>query len=119
MDMTAPELVELLEEWRAFTAKEGEAIRALDWLKVEECQSAKERLMNEIAAREQRENDSGDRGQWAKDLMELERQNERELAEVRATLESERARIDRAGRAARQLSQAYRSQSRANWQSYS
>ena len=109
------QLSELLDDWRGLTAAESQAIRTLDWPRLEECQEAKKRLMSQIEGLE----NIPELLPRVKELLALERHNECDLQAMRANLEAERAGVDRASRAMRQVSKAYGGRSSANWQSYS
>ena len=110
-------ILELLEDWHSLTTTESEAIAALDWPKLDRCHTEKQRLMNELSR--DAEVTSGSIQERVNEIIALERQNERDLAAARTTLEWERSVIDRTTRTVRQLSHAYGNQSGPNWHSYS
>ena len=124
-------LLVLYEEWRRQTECEGEAIRARDWPRVDQCQQAKLQLQPLIqnwtsAARREEEERSGQSDALQKELRGLLQQlaqaevrNQKWLAQQRSDLQAGRAELHQNVRNLRRVRQSYVPVHRSVWQSYS
>ena len=111
------EVMELFKEWRGLTIAEAEAIQEKDWHRLEDCQNAKARLTLEIGRHGQQDDPA--LRTIIHELIAMESENQRALAAARLALEAEHALLEQTGRTVRQVSRAYREDSRPTWQSYS
>ena len=120
------ELAALYQQWRRLTESEGQAMRAVAWPQVEQCQAAKLALQPRISEvssgldpilHEQRFRPV------VEELMQLERRNRELLQTQRQIAQMQKDELDHAGRNLRQLHQSYvpadAPHRRAQWQSWS
>ena len=125
------QLRSLYEQWRLLTEQEGTAIRAADWTRVGECQSEKNRLQSRIQkVDDELEQELRTRGGSRKalenefravvqELIQRERENDRELAAQRGIAEESRQELHQASRQLRQVHRAYAPGQPPLWHSYS
>lgn len=118
------QLLDLFRLWREFSEAEGVAIRVGDWARVESCQNAKLKLQEQMteASAELKPVvfvEDVQLRRSVEELIALERENDRALAEQRAALETRGAELAQTTRNVRLLQQSYRSPRAAAWHSYS
>jgi hypothetical protein len=119
------ELLQLYDHWRALTERERKAIQAADWLQLAEVQSRKQQLQEDIRQAaaaashgpvqdmEYRHPEIGEQLMW------LEQQNARTLAEKLQELRQQQQALDQTSRTLHQLHRAYAQGRESAWQSYS
>ena len=124
------DLLELYQEWRAWTEAEGEAIRAAAWPQVAKCQGAKKDLQRRIlttteqAQVEAQVSDGERRGidpqvrRIVDELILLELRNSELVDEQRHRAEERLRDLDQRERNLRQLQRAYAPSRAGLWQSY-
>lgn len=124
------DLFKTYDEWRDWTALEGDAIRSSDWPKVNSCQRAKLELQGRIiryteAARAEVSRSGVSWSEIEKrlrsevaSLIDLENKNGETLAQVRCRAMAEEAELDRSSRQLRQV-RSYAPVARSAWSSYS
>ena len=127
-------LLNLYQDWRAWTEAEREAIQSNDWRRVQVCQGAKSELQPRIlrqteAAQHECSRAGGDRAILDKkvrslinELIYLETRNGEFIAEQRALAETEFDGLERSGRNLQKIQQRYVPEApRAPlaWESYS
>lgn len=121
-----PRILKLYDEWRSLSHAEGNAIRENAWVQVEKCQSAKYALQPLIqnAQQEWRE-ERGPEGPTEAEvrsiiaeLIHLEHENDKTLAEVREAAIQERDALTQSTRNIAQIRQSYSIRSDVGWSSY-
>ena len=125
------ELLEVYENWRKWSEREGDAILAGDWPAVGECQEAKRGLQPQIHhLTGQAQAEWGRQGfDWAEVqrdvrrvvgvLMGLETRNSEILADKRRTAEVTMAGLDGTHRKLRRIQLSYATPQPAAWHTYS
>ena len=120
------QLLQLYDHWRTLTERERDAIQASDWPRLAEVQAKKQQLQEDIMQAgaaagnrsgfpglEQRHPALGDQ------LILLELENARALAEKRRELKQQQQALDQTSRNLHQLHRAYAQGREPAWQSYS
>lgn len=125
------ELLELLEEWRALTHSESEAITGSDWELLQKIQTKKGFLQEQIASSErklfQRDSRSEQRNSTEKarlkevtaQLLKMEEENRRSLASLMEQADQQLKASDKTVRSLRGVQSAYGTQHPSFWQAYS
>jgi hypothetical protein len=120
--MNPPEpLPELLEEWRSLTLAEGAALRARDWSRANECQSAKQELQPQLARALAGVEPTGleSARPMITEIIALATANNEWLTGQKAVLKAHQLQLDENSRNLRRVRQSYSAPSPARWQSYS
>jgi hypothetical protein len=124
-------LLGLYEEWRVQTESEGEAIRAKDWSRVNQCQQAKLQLQPLIqdwtgAARREQQEQGRDTDALQRELRGLLQQlaqaevrNQKWLAQHQTALETRRVELQQTARNLGRVRRSYGLLNQSVWQSYS
>jgi hypothetical protein len=124
-------LIKMYQEWQDWTEAEGEAIRAEEWAKVQDCQHAKSELqpliMKATSGLKEEYSSLPNRLREVEDelrvligqLIQLEQRNSEWLTSQRKAAEIRNAELNRSVRHLRQIHQAYATADRAFWHSYS
>jgi hypothetical protein len=119
------DLLTACEEWRALSESEGAALRAADWPRVAECQTAKRALQPRINSLADRIQAGPDRPieprlrRLVDELIALETRNHEILASQRVAAEREQGALDRARRNLQRVHGSYAGARRPAWESYS
>ena len=128
---TQQQLMKLYERWGCLTIDEGEAIRAADWAKVAQQQAEKWMIRNQIHASSSQLEAEIQAGRVdpksihkqihyiVDELIGLEMENERALAEQRQLAQQEQWELQRSTQNLRRLQKAYAPAPGPAWDSYS
>ena len=117
-------LIDLLRRWEELTDAETGAITAEAWARLKTVQDAKRCLQDDIRDVHDRliaRGDSEEDNQWralAKDLMQREIRNREELGRRRQQAEAERNASQRQGQQLNRIHQAYTSDTKRQWSTY-
>ena len=124
-------LLELCEQWRLLSEREGEGIHAADWNSVTAHQTEKKGLQGEISAAAEalrretgrkgpRQNEmEGRLGAMARRLLALEQRNQRLLRAQQEAARGKSGELQKALRNLQRLHQAYGAEPQPNWHSFS
>jgi hypothetical protein len=124
-------LLQLYQDWRAWTETEREAISEGNWRQVKLCQSAKSELQPEIlkkteAAQVEWLRLGLDRKAMEKqlrsvvnELIYLETANAQYIAEGRVSVGEELEKLNRSGRTLNKMQKHYAAETPVGWESYS
>jgi lipopolysaccharide biosynthesis regulator YciM len=119
------------DEWRRLATAEGAAIRGSNWPVVADCQNALQQLQSSIShfMEEARQDGAGleaDRQAQENhfqaaiaELIEIERQNNALLADVRQFAQARFSQLEQAGHTLRQVQRSYSPASPPAWTSFS
>lgn len=114
-------LPELLQEWRSLTMAEGKALRARDWPRANECQTAKQDLQPRLArALAILEPDGLESARpMITEIIALATANNEWITGQKEALKASQLQLDENTRNLRRVRQSYAAPSPARWQSYS
>jgi len=123
------ELIQLLDQWKALTEAEHEAILSEDWVRMEQVQSQKAASQKSIEAshakllqrvpRSQRTAIEDELGLVARELLNLESRNRDLLSEKLAETNAELKQLNKTTQSIRHVQRAYGTADRSFWQAYS
>jgi hypothetical protein len=125
MNAETPLLLQLYERWRTLTEQEREAIQTSNWTRLAELQAAKQQLQEDIMRVGQYAAGPGAPpleprlGRLGAELIALETENARALAEQRRRAQEAQLSLDQVSRNLHQLHRAYAHGREPAWQSYS
>ena len=121
------ELLELYQEWKQLTEKEGDAITASDWVQVRSCQKAKQQLQPRIIhATDGVKNAPGLRSEFeaqirecVNELIQLETRNSEALGKRLEAAEKERSGLDQTSQRLKRVQKSYSGTRESAWDQYS
>ena len=124
-------LLELCEQWRLLSEREGESIHAADWNSVAGCQAEKKAMQGEISAAAEalrretgwkgaRQNEmEGRLGAMARRLLALEQRNRQTLRARQEAARGKSTELQKTLRNLQRLHRAYGAESQPIWHSFS
>ena len=121
------ELLELYQEWKQLTEKEGAAIIASDWVEVRSCQKSKQQLQPKIIqASDAAKNAPGGRSEFeaqirecVNELIQLETRNSEALGKRLEAAEKERSGLDQTSQRLKRVQKSYSGTRESAWDQYS
>jgi hypothetical protein len=121
------ELLELYQEWKRLTEKEGAAIIASDWVEVRSCQKQKQQLQPKIIqASDAAKNSPGGRSEFeaqirecVNELIQLETRNSEALGKRLEAAEKERSGLDQTSQRLKRVQKSYSGTRESAWDQYS
>lgn len=124
---TNAELLELYQEWKRLTEKEGAAIQSSNWAEVRHCQKAKQQLQPKIiqasdlakTAQEAGSDFEGRIRECINELIRLETRNSETLERMLEAVEQEKNGLDRTSHRLKQVQKSYTGSRGSAWDQYS
>lgn len=121
------DLLELFQQWKSLTEKEGAAILASDWAEVRRCQQVKQQLQPQIVRASDAAGSSHGPGsgfqarirQCVNELIQLETHNNTTLGERLESTRREKDGLDRTSHRLRQVHKSYVPAHGNVWNQYS
>ena len=126
MDPSA-ELLELYQEWKSLTEKEGVAILSSNWAEVRHCQKAKQQLQPKIIQSSDLAKTAPGAGsafearirECINELIQLETRNSETLGKRLEAVEREKNGLDRTSHRLKQVQKSYTGARGSAWDQYS
>jgi len=121
------EILELYQEWKRLTEKEGAAIMASDWVEVRSCQKAKQQLQPKIIqVTDVAKNAPGGRSEFeaqirecVNELIQLETRNSEALGKRLEAAEKERSSLEQTSQRLKRVQKSYSGTRESAWDQYS
>jgi hypothetical protein len=121
------EILELYQEWKRLTEKEGAAIMASDWVEVRSCQKAKQQLQPKIIqVTDAAKNAPGGRSECeaqirecVNELIQLETRNSEALGKRLEAAEKERSGLEQTSQRLKRVQKSYSGTRESAWDQYS
>jgi hypothetical protein len=121
------EILELYQEWKRLTEKEGAAIMASNWAEVRSCQKAKQQLQPKIIhASDAVKNAPGARSEFeaqirecVNELIQLETRNSEALGKRLEAAEKERSALEQTSQRLKRVQKSYSGTRESAWDQYS